>query len=209
MALAYVPVIGGAARRLAAIGMPPLYGAVPLAALHPRGYVSPRARLAHPNVHFGRGCFVGDGVLIFQDRKGADVRLGDRMHLHESCTIQTGQGGRVIIGAETHVQPRCQFSAYCGAIEIGERVEIAPNCAFYPYNHGMRVGTPIRQQPLYSRCGIAVGDDAWLGYGVVLLDGARVGEGAVVAAGSVVTGEIPANAIAGGVPAKVLGCRPA
>jgi acetyltransferase-like isoleucine patch superfamily enzyme len=144
---------------------------------------------------------------VFQDRDGSAVTLGDAVHVHQGTVIQTGEGGSVDIGAETHIQPRCQFSAYKGAIRIGARVEIAPNCAFYPYNHEIRAGLPVRSQPLRSKGGIVVGDDAWLGYGVIVLDGARIGEGAVIGAGSVVTGDIPAGAVAVGAPARVTRMR--
>lgn len=77
----------------------------------------------------------------------------------------------------------------------------------YPYNHGMSPDVPVRNQPLTSRGGITIGDDAWLGYGVIVLDGVHIGDGAVVAAGAVVVNNIPAMAIAGGVPAKVLRFR--
>ncbi len=107
------------------------------------------------------------------------------------------------------MQPRCQFSAYCGQVKIGKRVEIAPNSAFYPYNHSFEAGKPIQTQPLFTRSGISVGDDAWLGFGVILLDGAHIGEGAVIGAGSVVTSAIPANAIATGAPARVVRYREA
>lgn len=208
MKLAYARPVGWAARWCASLGMGPLYGALPLARLHPRGYISPRTRIDHPGFRSGRHCFLGDWVTVYQDRDGAGVVLGDGVHLHEYITIQTGRGGTVDIGEHTHVQPRCQFSAYIGAIRIGRRVEIAPGCAFYPYNHEMQAGTPIRDQALFTRSGITVEDDAWLGYGAVLLDGAHVGKGAVVAAGAVVNSQIPDNAIAAGAPARVVGHRP-
>lgn len=207
MKLAHGRLLGGLATRLAALGLPPHTGRVALARLHGKGYQSASARLAHPGLVRGRNCFIGDGVMMLRENAGGDVVLGDRVQLHENNTLQTGQEGSIRIGADTHVQPRCQFSAYKGAIQIGERVEIAPSCAFYPYNHGTELGTPVRDQPLTTRGGIVVEDDAWLGYGVILLDGAHVGRGAVVAAGAVVTGPIPDNAIAGGVPARVLGMR--
>jgi acetyltransferase-like isoleucine patch superfamily enzyme len=71
----------------------------------------------------------------------------------------------------------------------------------------MRRGIAVRDQPLVSKGGIVIGDDAWLGYGVIVLDGARIGRDAVIGAGSVVTGEIPNGAIAAGSPAKVLKLR--
>ena len=83
----------------------------------------------------------------------------------------------------------------------------AANCGIYPFNHGIEAGTRIREQPLISKGDIVVGDDAWLGFGVVLLAGACIGKGAVIGAGSVVNSNIPDNAIAYGAPARVVGSR--
>lgn len=185
----------------------PYYGRVALANLHPRGFVSPRVTLHHDALTVGRHCFVGEGVLIYQDLRGGPVSLGNGVHLHRDGILQTGEGGTIVIGDETHIQPRCQISAYQGSVRIGKRVEVGPSCAFYPYNHALDPGVPIRRQPLRSKSGIVIGDDVWLGYGVILLDGAEVGDGAVIGAGSVVTGRVPANAIAAGVPARVLRYR--
>ncbi len=206
--LAKIPGFRRLGHRLAGMGLSPYYsGRVVLSRYLSEGYVSLRARISHDALKLGRHCFVGDGVLFFQDPGGDVVALGDEVHLHENSTYLTADGGSIHIGSGTHVQPRCQFSAVKGRISIGERCEIAPQCAFYPYDHGMAAGEPIQQQPLTSRGGIEICDDAWLGFGVIVLDGVRVGKGAVVAAGAVVTSDVPDNAIAGGVPAKVIGQR--
>jgi len=68
-------------------------------------------------------------------------------------------------------------------------------------------GKSMREQPLESKGDIIVGDGAWLGYGVIVLDGARIGKGAVVGAGSVVKDDIPDGCIAAGVPARVVKTR--
>jgi acetyltransferase-like isoleucine patch superfamily enzyme len=199
--------VGRIATGLAAVGCPPFYGRIYLANIDPKGYLSPRATIHCQNLELGRNIYIDDNVLIYKDNDGGAVRIGEAVHLHRGTTIQTGQGGTVAIGAHTHIQPRCQLSAYKGAISIGERVEIAPNCAFYPYNHGMTVGQSIRNQPLHSKGGIIIEDDAWLSVGVVVLDGVRIGSGAVVGAGSVVTKDLPANSISFGVPARVIKMR--
>jgi acetyltransferase-like isoleucine patch superfamily enzyme len=62
-------------------------------------------------------------------------------------------------------------------------------------------------QPLSSKGPIIVDDEAWLGYGALILDGVHIGTGAVIGAGSVVTKEIPAGSIAAGNPAKVIKMR--
>jgi acetyltransferase-like isoleucine patch superfamily enzyme len=61
---------------------------------------------------------------------------------------------------------------------------------------------PIMDQELQSKGGITIGDEAWLGHGVIVLAGVRVGRGAVIGAGSVVARDIPDNAIALGSPAR-------
>ena len=79
----------------------------------------------------------------------------------------------------------------------------APNCSFFPYNHSVAPGVLIRKQPMYSNGDIIIEDGVWIGVGCVVLDNVTIGKGAVIGAGSVVTSDIPENAIAAGVPAIV------
>lgn len=178
-----------------------------LARYNSQGYIAPSATIHHANLQIGKNVFVGDRVVIFQDRNGGSVALADRVHLYSDTCIQTGDGGSLKIGSDTHIQPRCQFSAYKAPIQIGYGVQIAPNCAFYPYAHGFAPGELIAKQPLQSKGGIIIDDDAWLGFGVIVLDGVRIGKGAVVGAGAVVTQDVPDGAIAVGVPARVVNMR--
>lgn len=195
---------GKIAAWLAAVGTPPFYGRIRLAAMTPQGYVSPKATICHPNLKMGRHGYIDDGVLIYRDNDGGTVTLGDGVHLHRDTIIQTGQDGYVEIGAQTHIQPRCQLSAYKGSIVIKNRVEIAPNCSFYPYSHGMAPDLPIQAQAMQSKGGITIEDDAWIGVGAIILDGVRIGKGVVIGAGAVVTKDIPDLAIAFGSPAQVV-----
>jgi len=198
---------GRLAMRLAALFSPPYKCRNYLAHLTQRNYVSPKASVFHSNLQLEGNVFIGDGVTIHEARGGGTVRIGKGTHIHRDCIIETGQGGGLSIGEDTHIQPRCQFSAYKGAIEIGRWVQIAPNCSFYPYNHGFKSGELIKSQPVSTQGGIVIGDDAWLGVGVIVLDGSRIGNGAVIGAGSVVKSEIPDEAIAVGAPARVIKYR--
>jgi acetyltransferase-like isoleucine patch superfamily enzyme len=63
------------------------------------------------------------------------------------------------------------------------------------------------EQPFKTQGGIVIDDDAWIGFGAVVLDGVRIGIGAVVGAGSVVSSNIPDEVIAVGVPARVVKMR--
>lgn len=199
--------IGRVASKLAAFGSPPFYGRVYLARIIPKGYISPDATIHHPFLELGPNTFIGDGVLIYRDKAGGAVKLNKGVILYGDTTIQTGFDGSCIIGAHTTIQPRCQFSAYMESIKVGCDVAIGPNCAFYPYDHGFSPGELIIRQPLTTKGAIVIEDDAWLGFGVIVLSGVRIGKGSVIGAGSVVKDDIPDGAIAAGVPARVLKMR--
>lgn len=198
---------GRLATLLASLFCPPYKGRTYLAHLSDRSYVSLKASIAHKDLQLDGNVFIGDGVVIYQDKEGGHVKIGESTHIHQDTIIETGSGGCLNIGVDSHIQPRCQFSAYKGQIHIGNGVQIAPNCAFYPYDHGFEPGSLIKNQPLKTKGGIFIDDDAWLGVGVIVLDGARIGKGAVIGAGSVVDSEIPDESIAAGVPARIIKMR--
>lgn len=183
------------------------YGRIFLSRVGAVGYISPQATISHSNLVLGQQIYIDDRVLIYQDKDGGSVELSNHVHIHRDTIIQTGSGGSVKIGSRTSIQPRCQFSAYLAPINIGADVQIAPACAFYPYNHQFLPGDLIRNQPLISTGGITIEANVWIGYGVVVLDGVKIGRGAVIGAGSVVTRNIPADAIAVGIPARVIKMR--
>lgn len=197
---------GRIATRLATWFAPPYKSRSHLAIYNSKGYIAPSANIRHGNLKLGAHVFIGDRVIIYQS-DGGSVELADHVKLYADIILETGEGGHLTIGAETHIQPRCQLMSYEGPLQIGRRVEIAPNCAFYPYDHGFAPGENIRNQPLTTKGGIIIGDDVWLGVGVIVLDGVRIGTGAVIGAGAVVTKNIPDNAIAFGVPAQVVKMR--
>ena len=199
---------GKLASWIATLFVPPYKGRTHLARIAPQGFVSPKAELQHNDLQLGKHVFIGDRVQIFRTADGGPVIIKDKAALYGDITIETAANGMVTIGEETHIQPRCQLVGAKGSIIIGKRVEIAPGCAMYPYNHGISMNQRIREQPLESKGDIVIGDDAWLGFGVIVLDGVHIGEGAVIGAGSVVTHDIPANAIAVGNPARVVKMRP-
>jgi acetyltransferase-like isoleucine patch superfamily enzyme len=206
MQFAGIGFMGRMATWLAGAFSPPYKGRRYLAQLNDRGYFAPTAKIYCPHLSVGQHIFVGDRVTIYEAEEG-EVSIGDRVNLHQDCIIQVGENGRVVIGADTHIQPRCYVSAYKGSLTIGSHVQIAANCAFYAHNHGIAVGQLIRRQPVQTKGGIVIGDDVWLGVGVIVLDGVRIGNGVVIGAGAVVTRDVPDNTIAVGMPARVVGSR--
>jgi len=172
-----------------------------------RGYIDPSAIIFHPRLGLGANVFIGDRVLIFCDNNGGSVEIGDRVRILRDTIIDTGEGGSVRIGADTSIHPRCQLNSYMAPIQIGRGVLIAANCVMYPHDHGLAPNQPILEQPLHTKGPIVVDDFAWLGTGVIVLGGVRIGKGAVIGAGAVVTKDVPDGAIAVGVPAKVVKMR--
>lgn len=193
--------------RLAALGTPTYKARCHLASYNPQGYVAPSAVIHHSDIELSGNVYIGDRVVIHQTGNIGSIRLGYGVRLYSNIIIETGKGGKLIIGAETHIQTRCLLMAYTGSLHIGQRVEIAPNCSFYPYNHSTAPEEPIRDQPCTTKGGIIIEDDAWLGVGGTVLDGVRIGKGEVIGAGSVVTKDVVDNAIAFGVPARVMKMR--
>jgi acetyltransferase-like isoleucine patch superfamily enzyme len=198
---------GRLACRLASWFAPPHKARVILAQMSPKGYIEPTATIYHSNLRLGAHCFVGDRVLIFQRKDGGPVELGDRVYIYRDTIIETGLGGYLTVGNQSSIHPRCQLNANVAPIQIGSGVMIAPNCAFYSYDHGLAPDRPVRHQPLHTKGPIVISDEAWVGVGATVLSGVRIGKGAVIGAASVLTNDVPDNAIAVGSPARVVKMR--
>lgn len=115
-----------------------------------------------------------------------DLLIGDHVVINAGCVLYTGNG-----------------------IRIGNHVAIAANCTFAPVNHAYREKDKlIREQGfLPSKGGIVVEDDVWIGANCILLDGAVLRQGCVVAAGSVVRGELAPYTVYAGSPLVQVGER--
>ena len=198
---------GRVAAWIASVGVPPYHQKAWLASISTRGFISHRASVTHPDLYLGSKVFVGDNVIVSRSSNGGPIEFRDSVQLYGDTFVDTGYGASILIGAGTHIQPGCHIHAYRSDITIGSRVEIAARCGFYSYDHGMAPGRPIMEQALTSKGPIIIGDDVWIGFGATVLQGVTLGEGAVIAAGAVVVHDVPAYAVAAGVPARVIGSR--
>jgi acetyltransferase-like isoleucine patch superfamily enzyme len=146
---------------------------------------------------FGSNCFVSAESLFYPD----SFRIGDRSYI---------AGGAIVRNTHLIMGKDCSINAYAvvsGRITIGDGVRIASHVSLYGFNHGYAsTEIPIFQQP-HTSLGIVIGDDVWIGAGAVILDGVRIGSHVIVAAGAIVTKDVPDYAIVGGNPAKVLRSR--
>ena len=128
---------------------------------------------------------------------GRRLMIDHRVYFKYPWLIKIGDDVSINRGASFFPGMLCK-----AVISIGNGVRIAPNVGLYAAGHDADdpelkdIASPI-----------TVGDGAWLGAGCILLPGSRIGAGAVVAAGAVVHGEVPAGSIVAGVPARVIRMR--
>lgn len=108
-------------------------------------------------------------------------------------------GKNITFGKNVFINSVCYFQDQ-GGIVIEDEVHIGPHCVLATMNHGI---DPADRATTYP-APIVVKKNAWLGASVVVCPGVTIGENAIVAAGAVVTEDVPANAIVGGVPAKLI-----
>ena len=150
--------------------------------------------------------FIGPGVVL-QIGKNARVELGRWSWLGHGTKIRCHEGV-VSIGAKTVMGQECTISAF-QHVSIGRECVIADRVMLIDFDHGVvEVERPIRLQGIYKR-DTRVGNNVWIGYGACILRGVTVGDNAVIGTNTVVTKDLPANAVAGGTPARVLRMRDA
>ena len=145
---------------------------------------------------FGERCFISDLASVDND----DLRIGDRTYIAAGAYLT----GTLRAGSDCSMNP---YAVIRGDVRLGNGVRIGAHTSILGFNHTMSdPEVEVFRQPLTSR-GIRIGDDVWIGSHVVILDGVTVGDKSVLAAGAVVTKNVPAGAIVGGNPAKLIRWR--
>jgi acetyltransferase-like isoleucine patch superfamily enzyme len=138
-----------------------------------------------------------------QVKIGRNCKLEHNIYMHFDGIYSKGPS--ILIGSNVFIGNSTEFNI-SNKIIVGDHCLIAAGCRFVDHNHGTKIGSLVRKQIAPSK-EIILETDVWLGCNVVVLKGVHIGEGAIVAAGSVVTKSIPAYQIWGGVPAKFIKSR--
>lgn len=165
-------------------------------------------------VEMGRGVTVR-GWCHFWRNPAASIRIGDRVRLNAGARENPVGGGEKLVlvagqsGACLEIGPGSGISAsviYAQRhIRIGARVLIGAGCAIYDYDfHSLNAEDRRHGATNAAAAPVEIENDVWLGARVMVLKGVRIGEGSVIGAGSVVTGDIPPRVLAAGVPARVV-----
>ncbi len=148
--------------------------------------------------------FVGPGVT-FEIGKGATVHLGRFCWIGHGTKIRCHEG-EVRIGAKTVMGQECTISAF-QHVSIGRECILADRVMLIDFDHGVvETDRPVREQGIYKR-DVRVGNNVWIGYGAAFLRGVTVGDNSVIGTYAVVSRDVPANAVAGGVPVRVIRMR--
>jgi acetyltransferase-like isoleucine patch superfamily enzyme len=171
-----------------------------LLALLRRRYLTPYGR----RLHTDGIAFIAPDVVLEIGPKGR-VSLGRWSWLGHGTKVRCHEG-YVSIGAKTVLGQECTISAF-QHISIGRECVIADRVMLIDFDHGVvDVERPIREQGIYKR-DVRVGHNVWIGYGACILRGVSVGNNAIIGTNSVVTSDVPDNAVVGGVPARVIRTR--
>lgn len=130
------------------------------------------------------------------DKCGNDVNIG------RGASFGTGEG--IELGNHSWLGVNCRI----GQAKIGEFVMMASDVIILSQNHNFSdIDQPMVNQGFGSHRPVIVEDDVWIGTRVIILPGRRIGKGAIIGAGSVVTNDVPSYAIVGGNPAGILKYR--
>ncbi len=155
---------------------------------------------------FYRPCFkacgkllrVGKGVRVL--RKNCEIKLGNKVQLHRYVKISawgTSKKAALHIGDNVAIGDRTEIHAG-DYISIGNNSIISWDCCIMDRDyHKLESETEVLKP-------VIIGENVWIGCRVLILKGVTVGDGAVIAAGSVVTSDVPAGAVVGGNPARIL-----
>ena len=139
-------------------------------------------------------------------RQWSDITLESGIGLDDGVVLLCSgseKTGKLVIRQGSYINRNTIFDAH-EHLEIGRNCMIGPGCYLTDADHGVMPGLTIGGQPMKTSA-VILEDDVWLGAGVIVLRGVRLGRGAVVGAGAVVTKDVPAYAKMVGVPARVTG----
>jgi acetyltransferase-like isoleucine patch superfamily enzyme len=151
-------------------------------------------------------CFVAPDVT-FEIGRGATLRLGRWSWIGHGSKIRIHEG-EASIGAKTVLGQECTISAF-QHVTIGRECIVADRVMLIDFDHGVvEVERPIRLQGIYKR-DVDVGHNCWIGYGACILRGVTVGDNCIIGANTVVTKDLPDNAVVAGAPARTLRMRDA
>lgn len=143
-------------------------------------------------------------------RQWNDISIQKHVSLDDGVVLLCNgspKTNKISIDQGTYINRYTMLDAHL-EISIGRNCMIGPYCYITDANHGRATGALVKEQKMEAMP-VVIEDDVWLGAGVIVLPGVRLGRGCVIGAGAVVTGDVPPEAVFAGVPAVRIGSRSA
>lgn len=171
-------------------------------------FIGNQVKIEYPNlVEFGKNTILEDGVIINALSQNGII-FGDNVTIAKYAILQcTGiianKGIGIKIGNNSAVGAQSYLGGQ-GGIEIGNDVIMGPGVRIFSENHNYQNPDALIRKQGENRKGVKIQNNCWIGASSTILDGVEIGEGSIIAAGSVVTRSISPNSIAAGIPAKVI-----
>ncbi len=165
--------------------------------IHPSAVIDFSGQLTMPS------STVIEPLVVIYGGAAAELILGEKNIFYPGCVVRIDQG-RMVTGEDVSFGPGCQIYEPRGGLTIGNHCMVGGGTLISGVNHGYaQFDIPMRNQPA-NALPVVIEDDVWIGMGVKVLPGVRIGTGSIIGAGAVVAGDIPPYAIAMGVPCKVI-----
>ncbi|MCB0358948.1 MAG: acyltransferase [Bdellovibrionales bacterium] len=160
------------------------------------------------SISLGARVMIDDSVVLDcrETEEASEIAIGDNSFIGKYSMI-IAKPGRIQLGSACNISTYCRLATQ-SSIVIGDSVLIAAYVYIGPGNHRFDdTAQPIMEQGMREGRGVVIGNNVWIGTRATVLDGVRIGDGAVVGAHSLVASDVPANAVVAGTPAKVIRYR--
>jgi len=145
------------------------------------------------DIALGNACFISRKAVMLPSH----FACGDQCYVAADALIR----GDLEMGANCTVN---SFAVLAGKVRMGDMVRIASHASIFGFNHGHQdIDKPFYLQPS-TREGIEIGDNVWIGANATIVDGVKIGSHSLLAAGAVVTKDVPEYCIVGGNPARLI-----
>ena len=162
--------------------------------------------------HWGKKSHIGWRALKINGQKyisvgdGTFFAPGIQLTAWDSCNGEK-HSPSIVIGNHCTIRDNAHITAI-NSITIGDNLLTGTNVLITDNSHGQSIrahmSLPFTERPMYSKGPVVIGNNVWLGNNVCVMSGVTIGDGAIIGANSVVTHDIPAYAVAAGVPARVV-----